>query len=123
EMDAGTAACLMLRASALDRVGFFDPRYFLFGEDLDLCFRLTLRGLKIFYVPSASATHRAQPTPPGRRRQVSYERSRAMGTYHFKHHSEDVSAFGNGLVWAQIWGRYLAERVRDAVRPNSRAAT
>ncbi|TMG14792.1 MAG: glycosyltransferase family 2 protein [Chloroflexi bacterium] len=123
EMDAGTAACLMLRASALDRVGFFDPRYFMFGEDLDLCYRLKLGGWKIFYVPSASATHRAQPTPPERRRQVSYERYRAMWTYHFKHHSEDVSAFGNGLVWAQIWGRYLAERVRDAVRPNSRAAT
>ena len=34
-----------------------------------------------------------------------------MWTYHFKHHSEDVSAFSNGLVWAQIWGRYVAERV------------
>src|SRR3989440_11881678 len=82
EMDAGTAACLMLRRPALDRVGFFDPRYFMFGEDLDLCYRLKLGGCKIFYVPSASATHRAQPTPPGRRRQVSYERYRAMWTYH-----------------------------------------
>ena len=42
-----------------------------------------------------------------------------MWTYHYKHHSEDVSAFGNGLVWAQIWGRYAAERVRNMIkRPN-----
>lgn len=115
EMDAGSAACLMLRMSALDRVGFFDPRYFMFGEDLDLCYRLKLGGWKVFYLPSATATRRVVPAPPDRRRQIAYERHRAMWTYHYKHHSEDVSAFSNGLVWAQIWGRYVAERVRDAV--------
>ena len=123
EMDAGTAACLMLRMSALERIGFFDPRYFMFGEDLDLCYRLKLGGWKIFYVPTAGATHRVKPSPPDRRREVSYERHRAMWMYHFKHHSEDVSAFGNGLVWAQIWGRYVAERVRDTMQGNKRAAT
>jgi GT2 family glycosyltransferase len=115
EMDAGTAACLMLRMSALDRVGFFDPRYFMFGEDLDLCYRLKLGGWKIFYLPSAGATHHSQTAPPDAQRKMSYERHRAMWAYHFKHHSEDVSAFGNGLVWVQIWGRYLADRVGQIV--------
>ncbi len=123
EMDAGTAACLMLRRSALDRVGFFDPRYFMFGEDLDLCYRLKLGGWKIFYVPMASGTHQVSPPSRDRQRQISYERHRAMWTYHFKHHSEDVSAFGNGLVWAQIWGRYVAERVRDTVMRDKRETT
>jgi GT2 family glycosyltransferase len=123
EMDAGTAACLMLRRSALDRVGFFDPRYFMFGEDLDLCYRLKLGGWKTFYVPMASATHQVSPPSRDRQRQLSYERHRAMWTYHFKHHSEDVSAFGNGLVWAQIWGRYVAERVRDTVMRDKRETT
>jgi GT2 family glycosyltransferase len=123
EMDAGTAACLMLRRSALDRVGFFDPRYFMFGEDLDLCYRLKLGGWKIFYVPSAKARHHVKPQPRDKQRQLSYERYRAMWTYHFKHHSEDSSAFGNGLVWAQIWGRYVAERLRDSIRRNGRQPT
>jgi GT2 family glycosyltransferase len=123
EMDAGTAACLMLRRSALDRVGFFDPRYFMFGEDLDLCYRLKLGGWKIFYVPGATAIHHAKPPTRERQRQLSYERHRAMWTYHFKHHSEDSSAFGNGLVWAQIWGRYVAERVRDSIGRGNRQAT
>ncbi len=115
EMDAGTAACLMLRMSALDRVGFFDPRYFMFGEDLDLCYRLKLGGWKIFYLPSAGATHHARLAPPDKEGRMSYERHRAMWAYHFKHHSEDVSAFGNGLVWVQIWGRYVADRVGHMV--------
>ena len=116
EMDAGTAACLMVRKSALDRVGDFDPRYSMFGEDLDLCYRLKIGGWKVFYVPSASATRNLRPPSRERERQIDYERHRAMWIYHFKHHSEDVSAFGNGLVWAQIWGRYAASRVRNIFR-------
>jgi GT2 family glycosyltransferase len=123
EMDAGTAACLMLRRSALDRVGFFDPRYFMFGEDLDLCYRLRLGGWKIFFLPSAVAHHLVKPVSRERQRQISYERHRAMWTYHFKHHSEDSSAFGNGLVWAQIWGRYIADRVRSTLGGRPREAT
>ena len=123
EMDAGTAACLMLRRSALDRVGFFDPRYFMFVEDLDLCYRLKLGGWKVFYLPAATATHNAKPVSRERERQISYERHRAMWTYHFKHHSEDTSAFGNGLVWAQIWGRYAADRVASTFRRSRRETT
>jgi hypothetical protein len=113
----------MLRRSALDRVGFFDPRYFMFGEDLDLCYRLRLGGWKIFYVPTAVARRSVKPASPDRQRQMSFERHRAMWTYHFKHHSEDVSAFSNGLVWAQIWGRYVAEQLRNAVIRDRRPAT
>ena len=116
EMDAGTGACLMLRMAALDRVGFFDPRYFMFGEDIDLCYRLKLGGWKVFYLPTAGATHHLTPAPPEMQRQISYERHRSMWAYHFKHHAEDVSAFGNGLVWAQIWGRWVAERVKETVK-------
>jgi GT2 family glycosyltransferase len=122
EMDSGTGACLMLRRAALDRVGFFDPRYFMSGEDLDLCYRLKLGGWKVFYLPTAGATHHVPNETPARKRQLQYERHRAMWTYHYKHHSEDVSAFGNGLVWAQIWGRYAAERLRDTIKkPNHEA--
>jgi GT2 family glycosyltransferase len=121
EMDSGTAACMMLRMAALDRVGFFDPRYFMFGEDIDLCYRLKLGGWKIFYLPTASAVHNKGSATNRSAEQMRYERHRAMWTYHFKHHAEDSSAFENGLVWAQIWGRWAAEAVRDSVSKSRRA--
>ena len=123
EMDAGSGACLMLRRAALDRVGFFDPRYFMYGEDVDLCYRLKLGGWKIFYLPAASAVHHVQDAPPAVRRKMAYERHRSMWSYHFKHHAEDVSAFGNGLMWAQIWGRWVAERVRGSVTRTKRPSS
>src|ERR1700687_4711715 len=115
EIDAGTAACLMLRMAALDRVGFFDPRYFMSGEDLDLCYRMKLGGWKIFYLPSASAIHHKGAAVKQAQSRMLYERHRAMWAYHMKHHSDDISAFGNGLVWAQIWGRWVASAMRDTV--------
>src|SRR5881296_2371443 len=115
EMDSGTAAGLMLRRSALDRVGFFDPRYFMFGEDLDLCYRLKLGGWKVFYLPSASAIHHKGAATKQAESKMLYERHRAMWAYHSKHHANDISAFANGLVWAQIWGRWAASAMRQTV--------
>src|ERR1700682_4941494 len=63
EMDAGTGACLMLRMATLERVGFFAPRYFMYGEDVDLCYRLKLGGGKGFYLPAAGGA----PHPQGAR--------------------------------------------------------
>jgi GT2 family glycosyltransferase len=116
EIDAGSGDCLMIRRAALDRVGFFDPRYFMYGEDIDLCYRLKMGGWKVFYLPTATASHHEREAPDGaEKRQMLYEEYRAMWTYHFKHHAEDQSAFANGLVWAQIWGRWLAKSVRQSV--------
>ena len=124
EIDSGTADCLMLRRAALDRVGFFDPRYYMYGEDVDLCYRLKLGGWKVFYLPTASAVHHAHPTADhGERRRMLYEEHRAMWMFHFKHHAEDQSAFGNGLVWAQIWGRWLAQSVRQSVTRERRTTS
>ena len=123
EMDAGTAACLMVRMAALDRVGFFDPRYFMFGEDLDLCYRLKLGGWKIFYLPSASGIHHKGAAIRQAQSRMIYEQHRAEWAYHMKHHADGIPAFANGLVWAQIWGRWAAAAARNAVSQRNRPAT
>jgi hypothetical protein len=120
EMDAGTAACLMVRMTALDRVGFFDPRYFMYGEDLDLCYRLKLGGWKVFYLPSATAIHHKGAATRQAQSKMLYEQHRAMWAYHMKHNADGIPAFANGLVWAQIWGRWAASAVRDTVSQRSK---
>lgn len=122
EIDSGTGACLMLRRAAIDRVGFFDPDFFMYGEDLDLCFRLKLGGWKVFYLPTAAAVHlKGQSTQQATRRML-YEFHSAMWTFHHKHYAEDLPAFANGLVWASIWARWAVLSARSQVLHDPRVS-
>jgi hypothetical protein len=50
-------AAALLRKAALADAGSLDPRYFMYYEDLDLSWRLRLRGWKVLYVPQAVVEH------------------------------------------------------------------
>lgn len=57
EVDAITGAFFLTRKSVLDEVGLFDEDFFMYGEDLDLCFRIKKAGYKIMYVPKVKIIH------------------------------------------------------------------
>src|SRR3989338_582736 len=57
EIDSGVGACLLIRRSAGERVGWLDEDYFWYGEDLDFCFRIKEKGGKIIYIPQVSILH------------------------------------------------------------------
>jgi N-acetylglucosaminyl-diphospho-decaprenol L-rhamnosyltransferase len=52
-----SGSCLLLRRAAFEHVGGFDPRYFMYFEDVDLGERLGRAGWLNVYVPSAEVTH------------------------------------------------------------------
>jgi GT2 family glycosyltransferase len=122
EMDAGSAACLMLRKAAIGKVGFFDPAYFLYGEDLDLCYRLKQGGWKIFYVPAAEALHMQGASSSQLTARSLYQLHSAMWTFHHKHYADEYPAFGNGVVWAAIWARWAVLAGWSAVTRNPRVS-
>jgi N-acetylglucosaminyl-diphospho-decaprenol L-rhamnosyltransferase len=57
EVDWLSGACLLLRRSAFDEVGGFDESYFMYAEEVDLCWRLARAGWKAVYAPAAEVTH------------------------------------------------------------------
>lgn len=57
EMEAVTAASMLVRKEAFNNVGGFDESYFLYLEDSDLCLKLRTAGWKIYYTPYAEAIH------------------------------------------------------------------
>lgn len=60
---SGTA--LALRTAALDEVGHFDDDFFLYYEDVDLCWRLRSRGWSVRYEPRAVVHHAHSATTGG----------------------------------------------------------
>lgn len=52
-----SGACLAIRRDAFDAVGGFDPGYFMYFEDVDLCARIARAGWQNVYVPRAEVVH------------------------------------------------------------------
>lgn len=50
-------ACMLARRSAFEAVGGFDEGYFLYGEEMDLCYRLRAAGWQVWYEPAARVVH------------------------------------------------------------------
>jgi GT2 family glycosyltransferase len=86
EVDWASGACLLVRRDAAEAAGFFDERYFLYWEDVDLCAALRSRGGRILFTPAAEIVHArgrsAMLNPSG----VNESYRRAQLAFYAKHH-------------------------------------
>lgn len=57
EIDVLSGSLMMLRREAIAGINYFDEDYFMYGEDIDLCYRLKLAGWQILYTPRTKAIH------------------------------------------------------------------
>ena len=57
EIEILTGAFMLIRRSVLDKTGFLDEEYFMYGEDIDLSYRILKTGYKLYYFPETSIIH------------------------------------------------------------------
>lgn len=57
EVDWVSGACMLLRKSVLDVVGFLDESYFMFMEEIDLCWRIKKSGFKVYLINDCKIIH------------------------------------------------------------------
>ncbi len=57
DVDSIQGACLLLRKEVLDQVGLFDESYFLYSEEIDLCYRIKRAGWRLVWLPEAAIIH------------------------------------------------------------------
>ena len=62
EIEILSGACMFIRKSALEKVGFFDEDYFMYGEDIDLSYRILKAGYKNYYLPVKIIHYKGEST-------------------------------------------------------------
>ncbi len=108
-----SGSCMLLRRAAFEAVGGFDPSYFMYCEDMDLCRRLAEAGWTNVYVPSAVVTHTGGHATSRAPRQMLAEHHRALYQYLSRQYPGPGRAPLRAVLGLGLGLRYLvAARVR-----------
>jgi len=109
DVDFVTGCFLLLRLEVLREIGLFDPRFFLYGEEADLCRRFRARGWKVLFVPDASVVHRGggSATDPSLRAWTYEAKQRAILFFLHKWRGPLVAWIGNWILLLGSFPRLL----------------
>jgi hypothetical protein len=115
-----TGAFMIVRREALARTGLFDPAFFLYYEEADLCRRIKAAGFRVFYWPDIVVTHLhgessrlvGEQVFSENETQVVLWRMRSTLLYYRKHHGQKA--------WLARWleeGLYMLRFLRNRFSP------
>jgi GT2 family glycosyltransferase len=85
-VDWAQSAALMVRRDAAEEIGWFDPAFFVYSDEVDFCRRLRDAGWHTLYVPAARAIHHEQLSTGAVPERRIVELSRNRDRYMRKHH-------------------------------------
>ena len=105
DVEVLSGAFMMMRKSVLDHVGLLDEDYFMYGEDIDLSYRILKGGYKNYYFPQTRIIHyKGESTKKGSLNYV-YVFYKAMQIFAKKHFSANNAKIFNVAIDAAIWFR------------------
>jgi GT2 family glycosyltransferase len=116
EIDVLSGAFMLLRKSALDKVGLLDETFFMYGEDIDLSYRLQLGGYKNVYYSDTSIIHyKGEST---KKTSVNYVLVfyRAMAIFAKKHFTKNNALLFGLLIHGAIYLRASVTLVVNFIR-------
>jgi N-acetylglucosaminyl-diphospho-decaprenol L-rhamnosyltransferase len=104
EVDWCQSAALLVRREAAERVGYLDPDFFVYSDEVDFARRLRTAGWRSFYVPEAVAVHHEQLSTAAIPERRIVEMARNRDLYMRKHHS---AAAARAVRWLTAWSYLL----------------
>lgn len=100
EVDWAQSAALLVRRDAAQRIGWMDPAFFVYSDEVDFCKRLRGAGWAVLYVPQAEAIHHEQLSTGSVPTRRIVELSRNRDRYMRKHHSRLAAML---VRWLTAW--------------------
>lgn len=120
QIDACSGAYLLMSRAAYEKVGGFDERYFMYGEDLDLCREIREARFKIWWYPKTTCVHyRGQSTKKTAQKTLRafYQ---ANWIYYKKWYSKKYFYLLDPFVFIANWSLYLVKSIRNAMLPKDK---
>ncbi len=122
EVDALMGAFMLMPKKVLDEVGLLDEDFFMYGEDIDLCYRIKEAGYKILYYPKARIIHYKGGSSKKKRHKVIKDFHEAMWIFYKKHYINQYNDFVNVLVYIAIYFKYTLALLQNAIKRDSSLA-
>ncbi len=104
EVDSLVGAFMMVRREVLEEVGLLDQDFFMYGEDLDWCYRIKKAGWKIVYYHEAKIMHVKGGSNKQKSNKIIFEFYRSMLLFYNKHYKHKYSLLTKNIVYVGIWG-------------------
>lgn len=105
EVDVLAGAFMLIRKEVLDKTGGFDETFFMYGEDVDLSYRIQQAGYKNYYFPGSPIIHfKGESTRKGSMNYVRMFYS-AMSLFVRKHYGGSRAGVFNLIIHLAIWVR------------------
>ncbi len=112
-VEAVSGSFLMFRSALTDSIGLLDETFFLYGEDLDFCYRATLTGWTVYYYPHAAVTHHKRKSSSQDPAVNNFHFYNAMKIFYRKHYRAGAGALKNRAVLLGIDCLYWLTLVRN----------
>ena len=107
EVDIVSGAFMMVPRSVLQKVGGFDEIFFMYGEDIDLSYRIQQAGYKNYYLAGTAITHFKGKSSPRKSLDQTKTFYKAMEVFVKKHYSGRKNIFPLFVIRAGIRLRML----------------
>jgi len=105
EIEILSGAFMMLRKSVIDQIGMLDESFFMYGEDIDLSYRITQAGYKNLYLADTSIIHYKGESTKKSSINYVYVFYRAMAIFAKKHFSQTNAKLFSFLINLAIYLR------------------
>lgn len=122
-VDCLVGAFMLVRQETIRQVGGLDETFFMYGEDIDWCYRIKQEGWGIQYHPATYIVHYKGASSRRKPFKIIYEFHRAMWVFHRKHYKRKYSWITNATVYCGIALKFTLSLGKNKLLPRGGTKT